>query len=96
MSAHESILNQRIQALCAAGAKVGDAYRDAEQEAGWGGVKGQVDAFLVEFQEYYESLLTTFRPESDILGLNLAGARKGAPPPPPAASAAAVVGMDLA
>lgn len=94
MSAHEGILSQRIQDLRAAGAKVGEAYRDAEQEAGWGGVKGQVEAFLVEFQEYYKSLLTTFRPESDILGLNLAGARKGAPPPPKA-SAAAVVGMDL-
>jgi len=95
VSAHEGILSQRIEDLRVVSAKIGDAYRDAEQEPGWSGVKGQVEAFLVEFQEYCESLLTTFKPESDILGVSLAGARKGAPPPPPAAPAA-VVGMDLA
>lgn len=84
VSAHESIVAQRMEDLRAAGAKVGDAYRAAEQEAGWDGVKGQVGAYLAEFEEYCRSLVSTLKPGSDILGMGVdpaAAAENGGPVP---------------
>eukprot|EP00903_Cladosiphon_okamuranus_P012861 g12014.t1 len=71
VSAHESIVARRMEVLRAAGAKVGDAYRAAEQEPGWDGVKGQVGAYLAEFEDYCRSLVSTLKPSSDILGMGV-------------------------
>lgn len=81
LSAHEGMVAQRMEGLRAAGARLGDAYRRAEQEAGWSGVKGQVQAYLVDFEEYCRSLVSTLKPGSDILGMgvDLAGAGSGGP-----------------
>eukprot|EP00752_Nemacystus_decipiens_P007799 g6965.t1 len=69
VSAHEGIVAQRMEKLLEAGAKVGNAYRSAEQEAGWNGVKRQVGSYLAEFEEYCRSLVSTIKPGSDILGM---------------------------
>lgn len=77
VSAHESIVARRMEALRAAGAKVGDAYRAAEQEARWDGVKGQVGAYLAEFEDYCRSLVSILKPSSDILGMGVGPAAAG-------------------
>lgn len=69
VSAHESIVARRVEEARAACAKVGDAYRSAEQEAGWSGVKRQVGAYLAEAEEYCTSLVTVFGPGGDIFGI---------------------------
>lgn len=90
VSAHEDIVSQWMEKLRVAGAKVGDAYHAVEREAGWSAVKDDVEAFLVKFEVYCGSLLqTTFRPESDILGVNLAAAREGS------TAVAGSVGMEV-
>lgn len=78
VAAHEEIVSQWMEKLRVTGAEVGDAYRAVEREAGWSAVKDEVEAFLVKFELYCGSLLpTTFKPESNILGIDLAAARKG-------------------
>lgn len=77
VAAHEGIVTQWTEKLRVAGAEVGEAYRAVEREAGWSAVKEEVEAFLVKFEVYCGSLLpTTFKPESDMLGVDLSAARK--------------------
>lgn len=75
--AHEGVLRTACEKVRAAGAKVGDAYRAVQAEAGWAEVKPQVDAFLAKFEGYCESLMpATFAQDGGgVLGLDLSGAR---------------------
>ncbi|CAB1096781.1 unnamed protein product [Ectocarpus sp. CCAP 1310/34] len=88
VGAHQQVLRDAGETFQEVGPEVGRAYRAVEREAGWSGVRDQVDAFLIEFEDYCASLmpapLSTTR---SILGVDLAAARRAA-----AAAAAAHAG----
>lgn len=70
LTAHENILERRIDDLHATALDVGHVYRAVESEPGWGEVKPKVDSFLLRFEAYCASRLPKFASNPRLLGLD--------------------------
>ncbi|CAM9243156.1 unnamed protein product [Ectocarpus sp. 4 AP-2014] len=93
VGAHQQVLRDAGETFHEVGPKVGRAYRAVEREAGWSGVRDQVDAFLIEFEDYCASLMPApLSTSRSILGVDLAAARRAAAAPAAPAEGAAPAG----
>ncbi|CAM9627463.1 unnamed protein product [Ectocarpus sp. 12 AP-2014] len=90
VGAHRQVLRDAGETFRELGPEVGRAYRAVERETGWSGVRDQVDAFLIEFEDYCASLMPApLSTSRSILGVDLAAARRAAAAAPAGGAAPA-------